>query len=169
MTTRRQHFFIHNSGRNNERFRSSWLPGLWIRVECAWANTQGLKCHYFFPLKLYFSPPDSCLPGAPLPAEVPRRLHSQEGALSWGPSARALDTSWLYPGPRGQRVRPPSLGCTRDSGPSQRKLNSTGLREVSMKGILPGCVSPTLVQLWDSSLLRFHRSDSIPSQGGWRK
>ena len=65
---------------------SSWLPGLWIRVESAWANTQGLKYHYFSP-KLYSSPPDSCPPGAPLPAEMPRRLHPQEGALSWGPSA----------------------------------------------------------------------------------
>jgi len=164
MTTRQKHFFIHNSGRNNERFRSSWLPGLWIRVECAWANTQGLKYHYYSPLKLYFSPPDSCLPGAPLPAEVPRRPHSQEGGFSWTPSTWALDTWWLYLGPWGQRIRPPSLGCTRDSGPRQR-----GLREVSMQSALPDCVSRTLVQLWDSSLLRFQGSDSIPSQGVWRE
>ena len=106
---------------NNQSFRNSWLPGLCIREGCAWGNTQGFKYHYFFCLKLYPSFPDSCLPGAPIPAEVPRRLHSQEGALSWGPSARALDTSWLYPGPRGQRFRPLSLECTWDSGLKQKK------------------------------------------------
>ena len=153
---------------NNQSFRNCWLPGLCIREGCGWANTQGFKYHYFFPLKLYPSFPDSWLPGALLPAKVPRRLHTQEGALSWGPSARALDTWRLYPGPQGQRVRPPSLGCTRDSGPTQRKPDSTGLRGVSMQGTLPGCTGPTQVQLWDSSLLRFQGSDSIPSQGGWR-
>ena len=49
-------------------------------------NAQGLKSYYYFPLKLYPSPPDSWLPGAPLPVEVPTRLHSQEGALSWVPA-----------------------------------------------------------------------------------
>ena len=62
----------------------SWLPGLWIREECARANTQGLGSH-FFPLRLHPSPPDSSHSGALLPAEVPRRLHSQEGGFSWGP------------------------------------------------------------------------------------
>ena len=31
----------------------SWLPGLWIRVQCAWANTQDLVSHHFFPLSLH--------------------------------------------------------------------------------------------------------------------
>ena len=44
--------------------------------------------HYFFPLQLHLSPPESCVPGTPLPAEVPRRLHSQEGSFSWGPRPR---------------------------------------------------------------------------------
>ena len=43
--------------------------------------------HYFFPAEA--SPPPSplvsCLPGALLPDEVPRRLHSQEEGFSWGP------------------------------------------------------------------------------------
>ena len=167
MTTRRQHFFIPNSGPNN--LRSSWLPGLWIRVECTWANTQGLKSYCFLPLKLYPSPPDSCPPGAPLPAEVPRRLHSQEGGFHWGPQHQGPGYLVTLPWSSRPRVRPPSLGCTRDSGPSQRKPNSTGLRGVSMQGTLPGCIGPTLVQLWDSSLFRFQGSDSIPSQGGWRE
>ena len=53
---------------------------------------EGLNITTSSPPKLHPSPPDSGLPGAPLPAEVPRRLRPQEGALSWGPSARALDT-----------------------------------------------------------------------------
>ena len=48
-----------------------------------------LESHYFFLLKLHPSLPGSCLPGAPLSAEVPRRLHSQEGGFNWGPSTRA--------------------------------------------------------------------------------
>ena len=39
----------------------------------------------FFPLRLHPSPGDSSHSGALLPAEVPRRLHSQEGGFSWGP------------------------------------------------------------------------------------
>ena len=38
-----------------------------------------------------------------------------------------------------------------------------------MQGTLRGCVGPTLVQSWDSSLFRFQRSESISSQGGWRE
>ena len=41
----------------------SRLPGLWIRGECSWANTQGLESHYVFLLKLYPSPPDLSQPG----------------------------------------------------------------------------------------------------------
>ena len=37
----------------NQSLRKSWLPGLWIRVECAWENTQWLVSCYFFPLKLH--------------------------------------------------------------------------------------------------------------------
>ena len=46
-----------------------------------------------------------------------------------------LGESTLYPW--GRRVRPSSLGCTRDSGPSQKKTDSTGLKEPNtMKGSL---------------------------------
>ena len=42
------------------------------------------------------SPLASCLPGALLPDEVPRRLHSQEGVLSWGPPAPGdLGSGWF--------------------------------------------------------------------------
>ena len=86
MSTRRQHFFMPISASTwNQSFRERWLPELWISVECAWANTQDLVFHYFFPLKPHLSPPESCVPGTSLPAEVPRRLHSQEGSFSWGP------------------------------------------------------------------------------------
>ena len=37
----------------SQSLRKSWLPGLWIRVECAWENTQWLVSCYFFPLKLH--------------------------------------------------------------------------------------------------------------------
>ena len=64
--------------------RERWLPGLWIRVECVWTNTRGLVSYYLWPLNLHSSPPDSSYPGALLPVELPRRLHSQEGGLNWG-------------------------------------------------------------------------------------
>ena len=38
-----------------------------------------------------------------------------------------LGESTLYP--QGRKFRPPSLGCTRDSGPSQKKPDSTRLRD----------------------------------------
>ena len=70
----------------NQSLRESLLPGLWIRVECAWANIQALLSHTTSsPLKLHPSLLASCLPGALLPAEVSSRLYSQEGLLSWGP------------------------------------------------------------------------------------
>ena len=71
---------------------------------------------------------------------VLRRLPSQEGGFSRGSSTRALDTWGLYPGPQSQRVGPPLLECTRDSGLSQIKPDSIGLRGVSTKGTLPGCL-----------------------------
>ena len=51
----------------------------------------------FLPLKLHLSPPESCAPGTPLPAEVPRRLHSQEGSFSWGPQPRGSGHSVTLP------------------------------------------------------------------------
>ena len=64
----------------NQILRESRLPGWWIRVECAWANTQGPESQYFFPLKLHPSPPDS-VPGERLPAEAPRRLSGRRRQL----------------------------------------------------------------------------------------
>ena len=142
-----------------QSLRESPLPGLWIRVGCAWANTQGLQSPYFFSLKLHSSPPDSCLPWVPLPAEVPRRLHTQEGGFSWGPQHQRA--GYLVPFPcilwiqdilypeSVSRVRPPLLGFARESGSSQRKPDSTGWRGASVQGAPHGCVGPTPVQPWD--------------------
>ena len=123
-----------------------------------------LESHYFFPLKLCPSPPDSCLPGAPLPAEVPRRLHPQEGGFSWEPQWQGPGHLVTLPWPSRPEGQPPSLGCTRESVPSQRKPDSTGLRRVSMKGTVLGCLDPTPVQSWNSSLLRVQGWDSSASQ-----
>ena len=86
ISTRWQHFFMPNSGSTcNQSLRESPVAVLWFRVECAGANTQGLISHYFLPSEASPLPPlASCLPGALLPTEVPRGLHSQEGVLSWG-------------------------------------------------------------------------------------
>ena len=86
-----------------------------------------------------------------------------------GPSTRSLDTWWLYPGPRGQGSGHHSWGTLGILAPARENPDSTGLRGVSMQGTLRGCVGPTLVQPWDSSLFRFQRSESISSQGGWRE
>ena len=66
-------------------------------------------------------------------------------------------------GPLGLRVRPPSFGCTLDSGHSQGKPGKTLIRGVSMKGTLLAPVQP-----WDSILPRFQGSDTIPNyRGQW--
>ena len=70
-THRQQQFFLPKSDSSgNEILRENRLPGLWIRVESAWANTQGLLSQCIFLLKLYLSPPDPFQPGAPLPAWI---------------------------------------------------------------------------------------------------
>ena len=58
------------------------------------------------------------------------------------------------------------LGYTRDSGPSQKQTDSTGLRGVSMKGTLPGHLDPTTGQPWDSSFLMVQGWDKTPSLRG---
>ena len=56
MSTRRQHFRLPSIGSwGNQILRARWLPGLWNRVECAWARRKGLETHYFFPLKPHTS------------------------------------------------------------------------------------------------------------------
>ena len=87
---------------------------------------------------------------------------ARSGRKLWSgtPVPADLDSWWLYPGPRGQRLGSQLLGCIRDSGPSQEP-DSTSLRGVSMWGTLLGCVHPTPVQPWGSSLFRFQVSDSI--------
>ena len=146
MSTRRQHFFTSNSGFTcNQSLRESRLPGLWIRVECAWANTQAILSH-FFHLKLHPSPLASCLPGAPRSAEVPRRLHSQEGVLSWGPKHQETGVWVIFRVSQSQRVGPVGFGFIRDSGPRQDKPNCRGLRGVSMMGTLLCWFYPSAAQ-----------------------
>ena len=125
----------HNSGWSNYSLRNSWLPGLWIRVECAWANTWGLKYHYFFPPKLYPSPPDSGLLGH-------RSLRRGLGGCTLMKEASAGDAStrgpeYLVTSPwsPGLIVEPPSFGCTLNSGHSQGKPGKTGLRGVSWRAL----------------------------------
>ena len=89
MSTRRQHFFMPISASTwNQSLRESQLPGLWISVECAEQTPKALCLTTSSPRKLHLSPPESCVPETPLPVEVPRRLHSQEGSFSWGPQPR---------------------------------------------------------------------------------
>ena len=89
-------------------------------------------------------------------------------------SPKDPSTSWpgylvTLPGPGGQRVQPASSLCTRVFGPSSDKADSTGLSGVSVKVNLPSCVHPTLVQPWDSSLLRSQGSDSTPCLEGGKE
>ena len=84
LSTRRQHsFMLKCDSTCNQSLGESWLPGLRIRVDCAWANSQGFRSHYFFP-KSSTPSPDSSQPGAWLSAAGPRSLRSQEGGFSWG-------------------------------------------------------------------------------------
>lgn len=55
-------------------------------------------------------------------------LQNIEAALSG--RRLQLGESTLYPW--GRRVRPPSFKCTRDSGPSQKKTDSTGLKDLTL-------------------------------------
>ena len=115
----------------------------------------------FLPLKLHLSPPESCAPGTPLPAEVPRRLHSQEGSFSWGPQPRGSGYSVTLPWSSWPDGRVTSLGCTGQT----RRSGVRGSRCRAERRAVP-----TLrVQPWDSDLLWFQGSDSISSQGGWRE
>ena len=111
--------------------------------------------HYFFPLRLHPSLSDSSQPGALLPAETPRRLHSQKRGFSQRPQHQG---TWR-PGDFSKVLVVRGSGyhfrCTRVYSPSQDKPDSTGLRRGSIKNTWPCCVSPSPIQSWDPSLLRF--------------
>ena len=81
------------------------------------------------------------LPAPPLPAEVPRRLHSQEGGFSWGPQPHGSGYLVTLPWSMRPEHRAIVVGATSDSGPSQGKPDSRGLRGGLMKGALLGCVN----------------------------
>ena len=98
--------------------------------------------HCFFPLRLHPSLSDSSHSGPPLPAEVPRSLHSQKEASAGDPSTSGPGGRWLFQDLRGQRVNPPSLGCSRVYGPGQGKPDGTCWRGGSVKGIRPECLDP---------------------------
>ena len=102
----------------------SWLPELRIRVELAWANSQCLVSHYFFPVRLHPSLSDPSQPGALLPM----RLHSEKRLQLGTPATGDLDARWLFKSSHGQRLRLPFFRCTRVYSPSQGKPDSTGLR-----------------------------------------
>ena len=131
-----------------------------------------LESHYFFPVKFYPSPQDSCLPGAPLPAEVPRRLHSQEGGFSWGPQHQGtwiLGDFTLVLKARGSGHHP--LGALGSMVPAKAKLvtktcscRCSYLRAGSVKGTQSDCLNPSPAQSWDSSLVRFQGLESSLSQ-----
>ena len=120
-----------NSGSTcNQSLRASGLPGLWMSEMCL--SKLPMAC-----VSLVLPPK-----AAPLSSSL---IWTWATAPCWGcalrkeasagtPAPVNLDSWWLYPGPQGQRVRPPSLGGTRDSGSSQGKPDSAGLTGVSMKG-----------------------------------
>ena len=85
----------------------------------AWVNTQGLVSQDSFPVRLHPSPRASGLPEAPLPAEVPRSLHSQEGVLNWGPQHHGAGVWVIFCVPPSQRVRPLGFGFTRILAPAR--------------------------------------------------
>ena len=115
--------------------------------------------HYFFPLRLHPSLSDSSQPGALLPAEVPRRLHSQEGGYSWGPQHQGtLGDFTKVLVARGSSHHP--LGALGSMVPARAKPVTTTcrcsyLRAGSIKGTQSDCLNPSPAQSWDSSLVRF--------------
>ena len=64
-------------------------------------------------------------------------------ASAGDPSTSGPGGGWLFQGPRGQRVSPPSLGCTGVYGPSQGKPDGTCWRGASVKGTRPDCLDPS--------------------------
>ena len=151
VATRRQHCFMSNSGSScTLSLWESWLPGLWLRVECAWANTQELVS-LLLPLKA------SPLPFRLIPAwgtAACWNTCTQKRGFSWGPQQQG---TWR-PGDfsKGLMVRGSSYHSFNalESSPSQGKPNSTGLRGGSIKDTWPYCVSPSPIQSCDPSLIR---------------
>ena len=92
---------------------------------------------------LSFSPPLQTRPSLGRnPDEGPRRLHSQEGGLNWGPQHQ--DPWRLVSFPRSSRSEgmPASCGCTGGCGPRQSKPDSAGVLGIHIKGTLPGVTTP---------------------------
>ena len=105
MSTRGQHFFMPNSGSAyTQSLRESRLPGcelewkvpektpkcLSLTTSSLWSFAPPLQIHAYLGHRSLLR----CLGGCILRKE----------ASVGNPSDRALDTWWLYPGPRGQRV-----------------------------------------------------------------
>ena len=129
MSTRGQHFFKPVSA---STWNQSLSSGIRMSVEHALTDTQGRVSHYFFPPS-FTSPLQNlahlghssllrCLGGCTLRKE----------ASAGDPSPVDLGTWWLYPGPRGQTVVSPSLGCT-------GKTRSSGVRGVSVQSKVSSC------------------------------
>ena len=136
LSTRRQHSFMLNCDSTcNQSLGESQLPGLRIRLDCAWANSQEFRSHYFFPKSS--TPPPRLIPAwgmAPCCGAKESALSGRRLQLGT-PAPGDLNTWWLHLGPLGLRVRPPSFGCTLDSGHSQGKPGKTGLKDVSWRAL----------------------------------
>ena len=126
-------------------------------------RNQGFKSHYFFPQSptphLQTHPNlGHCSLRRGLGGCTLRKEASAGDASTRGPEY-LMTSSWSP----GLIVKPPSFGCTLDSGHSQGKPGKTLIRGVSMKGTLLAPVQP-----WDSILPRFQGSDTIPNyRGQW--
>ena len=134
-----------NSGSSGKlRLQESRLPGLWIRVECAWKTPRPCVS---LPLPLKASPflSDSSRPGTLLSAYMPRRLHSGKRLQLGTPEPADLEVRWPFQDPCGQSIRPPSFGCTRVYGSSQSKPDGQ-VKRGSIKGTHPDCLNPSPVQ-----------------------
>ena len=124
----------------------SWAPN------CAWANSQGFRFHCFFPQSSTLHP-DSSHPGALLPAEGPKRLHSQEGGFSWGCQHQGTwilgDFTWSSR-PEGQAT----IFWVHSGFWSQPgKTRQNRFKRCLMKGTLLAPIQP-----WDSTPPRFQGS-----------
>ena len=105
------------------------------------------------PLNASPSVSDSSQPGAPLPAEVPRRLHSQKRGFSWGPQHQRTWRRVTFPGSSRPEVQA-TIACTRLYGSSHGKADSTGLRGAPFRAParLPTPLQPSHVtEAWSGS------------------
>ena len=145
----------------NQSLGESQLPGLRIRLDCAWANSQEFRSHYFFPKSS--TPPAQTHPslghGSLLRGQgvcTLRKEASAGDASTRGPEY--LVTSPWSPRPEGQAT----IFWVHSGFWSQPgKTRQNRFKRCLMKGTLLAPVQP-----WDSTPPRFQGSDTIPNYGG---